>query len=57
MKRSVYPARFIGMEAHGATIKNGTNIGGAEGKAEVARFALSDGVHGKPARVACSEFK
>jgi hypothetical protein len=45
------------MEAHGATIKNGTNIGGAEGKAEVARFALSDGVHGEPASVACSEFK
>ena len=27
---AVQPARFIGMETHGAAIKNGTNIGGAE---------------------------
>ena len=45
------------MEAHCAAIKHGTNIGGAEGKSEVAGFAFCDGVHGKPASVTCSQFK
>ena len=54
---AVEPAGIRRINLEGFPEKHGTDVGGAEGKAEVARLAGGDGVDGKAAGIAGGELE